>query len=71
MLVISELEKELQAASDADPVLREIKEQMRVKENLELNLDEIRNNRQKKKIRRISGRTKSKSEKRYRRSMPE
>jgi HAD superfamily 5'-nucleotidase-like hydrolase len=42
MLVISELEKELQAASNADPALKEIKEHMRVKEELELNLDKIK-----------------------------
>ena len=42
MLVISELEKELQAASDADPSLKEIKEYMSVKEELELDLDAIK-----------------------------
>ena len=41
MLVISELEEELKAASEADPALEEIKEHMRVKEELELTLDEI------------------------------
>jgi hypothetical protein len=42
MLVISELEDELQAAAEAEPALEEIKEHMRVKETLELNLDEIK-----------------------------
>ena len=42
MLVISELEDELQAAAEAEPALEEIKEHMKVKEKLELNLDEIK-----------------------------
>jgi len=42
MLVISELEMELSAAAEADQSLREIKEQMTVKEELELELDNVK-----------------------------
>jgi hypothetical protein len=42
MLVITELERELAAALEAEPHLEQIKEQMRRKEELELDLDDAK-----------------------------